>query len=108
MGKKSFAGGLDSLLQLSTEDGEEEKATQTISKVSDKTPKNMSQKGLLEGEIRTTFIVKEETLEKFKAIAYWERKQIKFIAQEALEDYILKNKDNLTKAEKAYKARPHQ
>lgn len=116
MGKKTFAGGLESLLQLSTEEEvqpvssefEKEQTAQSAPNASPKTSMKLSQKGLVEGEIRATFIVKEETLEQFKALAYWERKQIKFIAQEALEAYILKNKDHLKKAEKAYKERPHR
>ena len=38
-------------------------------------------------EIRATFIVKESNLEKLKAIAYWERKTIKNVLDEALNSY---------------------
>jgi hypothetical protein len=46
------------------------------------------QKGLKPGETRATFIVKEEALEKIKAIAYWDRQNIKDIVQIAIEAYI--------------------
>jgi hypothetical protein len=46
------------------------------------------QKGLKEGETRATFIVQEDALEKIKAIAYWDRKNIKDVLQTALEMYI--------------------
>jgi hypothetical protein len=39
-------------------------------------------------EIRATFIVKEDNIEKLKAIAYWERDKIKNILNEALSKYI--------------------
>ncbi|MCX7705717.1 MAG: hypothetical protein N2115_05615 [bacterium] len=47
--------------------------------------------GLKEGWIRATFIVREEHLEKIKALSYWERKDIKNVVDEALSQY-LKNK----------------
>jgi hypothetical protein len=46
------------------------------------------QKGLKPGETRATFIVKEEALEKIKAIAYWDRQNIKDIVQMAIDAYI--------------------
>lgn len=47
--------------------------------------------GLKEGWIRATFIVREEYLNKIKALAYWERKDIKQVVDEAMTEY-LKNK----------------
>jgi hypothetical protein len=52
------------------------------------TIKSSVQKGLKEGETRATFIVQEGALEKIKAIAYWDRKNIKDVLQTALELYI--------------------
>ena len=46
------------------------------------------QRGLKTGETRATFIVKEDALEKIKAIAYWDRQNIKDIVQTAIEAYI--------------------
>lgn len=39
-------------------------------------------------EIRATFIVERELLRKTKALAHWERKQIKQIVNEALRAYL--------------------
>ncbi len=47
-----------------------------------------SKKGLPEGWIRGTFILKEEYLNKLKAKAYWDRKQIKTVLDEALTAYL--------------------
>ena len=46
------------------------------------------QRGLKVGETRATFIVKEDALEKIKAIAYWDRQNIKDIVQIAIDAYI--------------------
>ena len=43
-----------------------------------------------ENEVRATFIVNEEILEKLKAIAYWDRELIKEVVNRALEDAILR------------------
>lgn len=47
-----------------------------------------SQQGTKEEETRATFIVKEELLDKLKAIAYWERAMIKEIINSALQEYV--------------------
>ena len=47
-----------------------------------------SQSGLPQGWTRATFIVKEETLEKIKDLAYTERKEIKIVVNEALEEHL--------------------
>ena len=47
-----------------------------------------SQTGCLEKETRATFIVNEEDLEKFKAVAYWERLSLKEAIGTAIKDYI--------------------
>ncbi len=44
--------------------------------------------GLKEGWTRATFIVREEHLEKIKALSYWERKDIKEVVDEALTEYL--------------------
>jgi len=41
-----------------------------------------------EGETRATFIIDETLLNSLKAIAYWERKQIKAVLKEALSLFI--------------------
>jgi hypothetical protein len=43
-----------------------------------------SQKGLKKGWTRATFILRNDYLEKIKALAYWERKKVKEIVDELL------------------------
>jgi hypothetical protein len=50
--------------------------------------KTTSQEGCQEAETRATFIVSEVTLERIKALAYWNRMKIKDIVNEALRDYL--------------------
>jgi hypothetical protein len=45
-------------------------------------------KGLKSDETRATFIVRENLLEKLKAVAYWERLNIKDVINEALDRYV--------------------
>jgi len=47
-----------------------------------------SQKGVQEGYTRATFIVREDILEKVKALAYWDRILIKDVIEEALENHL--------------------
>jgi uncharacterized protein YnzC (UPF0291/DUF896 family) len=49
---------------------------------------NTSQKGLKDGWTRDTFILRKEYLEKIRALAYWERKKVKEVIDEALESYL--------------------
>ena len=85
MSKKNFTGGLDSLLgerPQRPKRGRPATSTREITK--------SSQEGTKEGETRATFIVKEELLEKLKAIAYWDRKLIKEVVTSALEEAVNK------------------
>lgn len=52
--------------------------------------KQSSKHGLKLGSTRATFIVKEELLKKLKDLAYWERRKIQDVVNEALEDYLKK------------------
>jgi hypothetical protein len=47
-----------------------------------------TQKGLKNGWIRATFILKKDYLEKLKSLSYWERKKIKEVIDEALGSYL--------------------
>ena len=47
-----------------------------------------SQEGLPEGWTRATFIMREPLLEKLKDVAYWDRKQVKEVVNEAVEAYL--------------------
>ncbi len=44
--------------------------------------------GLREGWTRATFILREDYLEKIKSLAYWKRRNIKEVVDEALEEYL--------------------
>jgi hypothetical protein len=85
MAKKDFKSGLDSLFQNTVV---EENVENSIKSVQTEKP--------IKTEIRATFILEENQLEILKAIAYWERKQIKEVLSEALESYFKsKNNDEL-------------
>ncbi len=47
-----------------------------------------SQKGLKNGWTRATFILRIAYLKKLKALAYWERKKVKEVVDEALGFYL--------------------
>lgn len=49
---------------------------------------NASQGVLLHGWTRATFILRKDYLEKLKELAYWERKTIKGVIDEALGSYL--------------------
>jgi hypothetical protein len=89
MAKKSFSGGLNSLL------GDTPKAEAAPVAAEPKAPKKeitkTSQIGTKEKETRATFIVNEDLLEKMKALAYWDRVLIKDIVNQALEEHIARH-----------------
>lgn len=106
MSKKSFSGGLSSLLESTMSEVEE----QEIQEIDEGVPKKRgrpktsfkeitktSQEGTREGETRATFIVKEEMLEKVKALAYWDRVQMKEVINDALEVYFRKKGENFVR-----------
>ena len=83
MSKKSFTGGLNSLLgETNTQAKKNEESLET----------KKEKKGIKlqdnENETRATFIIKEDVLNKLKSIAYWERIKIKEALNNALEEYI--------------------
>lgn len=86
MAKKSFSGGLNSLL------GETKQPEQSTEQVEPKAPKKeitkTSQIGTKEKETRATFIVNEDLLEKLKALAYWDRVLIKDVVNGVFEEHI--------------------
>lgn len=89
MAKKSFSGGLNSLL------GEtkpaEQAAEQSESKAAKKEITKTSQIGTKDKETRATFIVNEDLLEKMKSMAYWDRVLIKDIVNAAFEEHIARH-----------------
>ena len=46
------------------------------------------EKGLQDGWIRATFILRKEYLSKLKAVSYWDRKKMKEVIDEALGAYL--------------------
>lgn len=86
MTKKSFSGGLNSLLG-DTKQAEPVPVT-AEPKAAKKEITKTSQIGTKEKETRATFIVNEDLLEKLKAVAYWDRVLIKDIINQALEEHI--------------------
>ena len=90
--KKNFTGGLSSLLGENPSQPELKSAvnsTHSESAKPDKPAIKTTRQGTKVGEARATFIVNEATQEKIKAIAYWERLQIKDVIDEALSSYVL-------------------
>jgi hypothetical protein len=86
MAKKSFSGGLNSLLG----DTKQAEAAPAVAepKAAKKEITKTSQIGTKEKETRATFIVKEDLLEKMKSLAYWDRVMIKDLINEVLEEHI--------------------
>jgi len=87
MMKKNFSGGLNSLLQETTQ---VEQSIEKVkeNKVAKKIINNSSEIDIKEKEVRATFIVNEDVLNKMKTIAYWDRLLIKDIINNVFEDYI--------------------
>ncbi len=50
--------------------------------------RNAARAGLKEGWIRATFIIRENNLKKLKELAYWTRKDLKQVADEAIAAYL--------------------
>ncbi len=84
MSKKDFTGGINSLLGEEKTDKPEVKAQPVSRTEITKT----TQERTYEGDIRATFIIKENKLELLKALAYWERKKIKDLLDESLDSFL--------------------
>jgi hypothetical protein len=61
-----------------------------------------SQKGLVQGWTRATFIIKQELCDQLKALAYWDRRTVKEIIDEALSHYLENKKIKAIPAKKVY------
>lgn len=85
MSKKTFTGGLSSLLG---DQPEKPKVGRPVTQFKEIT--KSSQIGTKEGEIRATFILNETLVEQLKAIAYWDRLLIKDVVNEALKQAVIK------------------
>ncbi len=93
MSKKDFKSGLNTLLG---EDKTPELTKREITKT--------SQIGTKPNETRATFIINEDILEDLKALAWFERKTIKEVLNEALQGYI-KNIKNIKHVKTLYNKR---
>jgi hypothetical protein len=85
MSKKNFTGGLNSLLG---DQPDKPKRGRPVTQTKEIT--KSTQEGTQENETRATFIVREELLDKLKAIAYWERALIKDVLNTALQEAVEK------------------
>ena len=107
MSKKSFTGGLDALLTPSSEEERKErkvkpenkntKARHTVARdegVKNSTHENKDNDDF---EDRYTIFLKNSTLKKLQALAWWERRKIKEVANTALEEYFASRGAKLVK-----------
>lgn len=62
-------------------------------------------KGLREGYVRYSFVVRENILDNMKALAWWRREDIYRVMEDALSDYLKKKsvREELEKAADKYK-----
>jgi hypothetical protein len=78
----------------------------TRSKKSVKKRQNAARKSVGDEETRATFIIDECFLDRLKAIAYWERKQIKTVFHESLTVFFkLKGEDYVKDALERYRSK---
>jgi|GEM_PF-704665 len=59
--------------------------------------RNTARAGLKDGWIRATLIIREENLKKLKELAYWTRKDLKQIADEAITAYLAERESVIPK-----------
>ncbi len=85
MAKKTFKGGLDSLLDSPSDKNKVGRPVTT------RTATKASEEGMKYGEVRATFILTDALLEMFKAIAWYERLKIKDASIQAFEEYITRH-----------------
>ena len=101
MAKKSFKGGLDSLLEetnFSLEAQPQESSVEkkvTIPSKKAGRPKSSkavnitsASEGMKTGETRYTVLTREDNVTKLKAIAHWDRRKIKAITDEMFDVYF--------------------
>ena len=81
--KKSFAGGLNSILGDQPQQPRRGRPRTNFREIT-----KSSQEGVRLNETRATFIIREDLLDKIKAIAYWDRLTIKQFMDSALSGAI--------------------
>ena len=67
-----------------------------------------TQQGLQDGWTRATFILRKDYLENLKATAYWERKTIKEVINEALGSYLKGKKCSNSEVVEELKHKPSE
>jgi hypothetical protein len=83
--------GIDSLIRDTRQDQDTRLAQPATAKPkTNEKPQAVAsvKRGLKTGWIRATFIVQEVHLPKLKALAYWDRRDVKEIVDEALQSYL--------------------
>lgn len=85
MSKKNFTGGLGSLLGDQPQKNKVGRPRTNLKEIN-----KSSETGTRPGETRATFILRQDTLDKLKAIAYWERIFIKDVVTTAIDEAIAK------------------
>lgn len=103
MSKKTFTGGFNTLLgdTKRNKPAQDEPKPQPVKRTE---ITKSTQEGTYKGEIRATFIIKEDKLETLKALAFWERKKIKDLINECIDLYIQsKEKSLIDKANLEFK-----
>jgi hypothetical protein len=91
MSKQKERIGSDPLKELSwiqNTRGEKKQSKHSLKNIHTPEITKSTQKGLNPGWTRATFIVREELLEKLKALAYWEKKQPKILVDEIFSSYL--------------------
>lgn len=86
MAKKNFNQGINSLL-INTRQ-EQEAPEQVDTNTLRKEAKLSVKAGLKEGETRATLILREDVIEKYKAISYWDRRPLKEVVDDALSTFL--------------------
>lgn len=85
--KKSFSGGINSLLESTVnESGTEQNTAQG---------KGKQQKKIGSDSTIASFVIRTDTLEVMRALAYWERKKIKDVLEEAMQQLQTQKGDSM-------------
>ena len=87
MAKKNFNQGINSLL-INTRQEQEAPEQIVRSNTLIKEKKSSVKAGLKKGETRATLILREDIIEKYKAISYWDRVPLKEVMDDALSSFI--------------------
>jgi hypothetical protein len=102
LGTDPFApsGGVHALIQDTRESTPE---ISSLSSIQSNSSKHSSRIGLKPGWTRATFIVRDDILEKLKDLAWWDRKDIKEVLEEALTSHLANKTFESRKTQQALK-----